>query len=97
MPIQFDRADEVSCEPLQRLQLSPETELYLGLGHTQDGVEGTLKRIEAARKCAPRLGIACECGISRGRDRNVAGQFLTTYAGAAAAMDRAPAVAGGAA
>jgi hypothetical protein len=91
MPVPIDRTDGAFYQPLRDLQLAPETELYLGLVHAQDGVEGTLRRIEVARKYVPKFGIASECGISRGRDRNLAVQFITTYAGAAAAMEQTPA------
>ena len=70
--------------PLKELQLQPGTELYLGLVHAQDGVEGTTKRIAAAKKFVPKFGIGSECGISRGRDANLAMNFIKTYAGAAA-------------
>jgi hypothetical protein len=86
MPVPIDRSDEAFFAPLTGLQLAPETELYLGLVHAQDGVEGTLKRARAARKYASSFGLASECGISRGRDRNLALDFIKTYAGAAAAM-----------
>jgi hypothetical protein len=86
MPVPIDRTDEAFYAPLKNLQLHPETELYLGLVHAQDGVEGTRRRMEAAKKYAPAFGIASECGISRGRDPNLALEFIKTYAGAAAAM-----------
>ena len=38
--------------PLRDLHLHPETELYLGLVHYTDGVEGARKRIETARRFA---------------------------------------------
>jgi len=34
----------------------------------------------------PVFGIGSECGISRGRDPNLALDFIKTYAGAAAAL-----------
>jgi methionine synthase II (cobalamin-independent) len=86
MPVPIDRTDDDFYAPLDNLRLAPSTELYLGLVHAKDGVEGTLKRIAAARKHVGRFGIASECGISRGRDQNVAINFIKTYAGAAAAM-----------
>jgi hypothetical protein len=85
MPVPIDRADDAFYQPLSGLQLAPETELYLGLVHAQDGVEGTRRRMAVARKYVPEFGIASECGISRGRDRNIALKFIETYAGAAAA------------
>ena len=86
MPVPIDRTDDAFFAPLKNLQLGPRTELYLGLVHAQDGVEGTKKRIAAAKKYVQNFGIASECGISRGRDANVALEFIKTYAGAAATL-----------
>jgi hypothetical protein len=86
MPVPIDRADDAFYQPLQKLELGPETELYLGLVHAQDGVEGTTRRITTARKYVQKFGIASECGISRARSPEVAMQFIETYAGAAAAL-----------
>jgi len=85
MPVPIDRSDDAFFAPLVNLQLRPETELYLGLVHAQDGVEGTTRRMAAARKFVKDFGIASECGISRGRDPNLAMEFIKTYAGAARA------------
>jgi methionine synthase II (cobalamin-independent) len=85
MPVPADRDDDAYYAPLAQLKLPPGTELYLGLVHTEDGVEGTRRRMAAARGYVPDFGIASECGISRGRDANVAMDYLRVYAGAAAA------------
>jgi hypothetical protein len=84
MPVPIDRTDDAFYAPLQNLRLAPETELYLGLVHAKDGVDGTLRRIATARKYVQNFGIASECGISRGRDKNLALDFIKTYAAAAA-------------
>jgi hypothetical protein len=86
MPVPIGRTDDAFYAPLENLRLDPETELYLGLVHAQDGVEGTRRRIERAKKYTPHFGIASECGISRGRDANTALEFIKTYAAAAAAV-----------
>jgi hypothetical protein len=86
MPVPIDRTDDGFYAPLAELRLGPETELFLGLVHAQDGVEGTSRRMAAAGKYVQNFGIASECGISRGRDRNLALDFIKTYAGAAASM-----------
>ncbi|MBV9174269.1 MAG: hypothetical protein JOZ81_29750 [Chloroflexi bacterium] len=88
MPVPIDRTDDGFYQPLSDLQLARETELYLGLVHAQDGVDGTLRRINVARNYVAEFGIASECGISRGRDREVALQFIQTYAGAAAGLEQ---------
>jgi len=84
MPVPIDRTDDAFYAPMMNLALGSGTELYLGLVHAQDGVEGTKKRIAVAQKFVGHFGIASECGISRGRDPDLALKFIRTYAGAAA-------------
>jgi methionine synthase II (cobalamin-independent) len=86
MPVPIDRNDDDFFRPLENLRLGPETELYLGLVHAQDGAAGTRRRIETARTYVSAFGIASECGISRGRDPQLALDFIKTYAEAAAAF-----------
>ena len=86
MPVPIGRTDDAFYAPLKNLRLGSDTELYLGLVHAQDGVEGTRRRIETAKKYAPAFGIASECGISRGRDPRLALDFIKTYAAAAAVV-----------
>lgn len=83
MPVPVGRHDDGYFAPLQALRLPPATQLYLGVVHAADGLAGTLQRIEVARKYAPPFGLASECGISRGRTRDVAIEFLRVYAAAA--------------
>jgi hypothetical protein len=84
MPVPIDRADDAFYAPLRNLELGTGTELYLGLVHARDGVEGTARRIATAKQFTQVFGIASECGISRGRDPNLALEFIKTYAAAAA-------------
>lgn len=65
MPVPRARADDAYFAPLQGLELQPGTELYLGLVHASDGVEGAQERIEAARRFVPEFGVATECGLGR--------------------------------
>ena len=85
MPVPVDRADDAFYAPLRNLQLGTGTELYLGLVHVQDGAEGTARRMAAARRHVGAFGVASECGISRGRDPDLARAFIEAYAAAAAA------------
>jgi hypothetical protein len=48
---------------LRHLQLPEGTELYLGLVHLADGLDGGARRIAAARKARAEFGIATECGF----------------------------------
>lgn len=84
VPVPIDRDDEAYFAPLRDLRRPDGTELYLGLVHVADGVEGTRRRMAAARQIVPEFGIASECGISRGRSRDVAIEFIRVYAMAAA-------------
>jgi methionine synthase II (cobalamin-independent) len=66
MPVPIDRDDDAYFAPLKNLALKPGTELYLGLVHFRDGLEGAARRIAAARKFSPvDFGIAFECGLGR--------------------------------
>lgn len=65
LPVPRDRVDEAYYAPLGELRLRPETELYLGLVHHTDGVEGTARRMEVARRFVSGFGIATECGWGR--------------------------------
>lgn len=65
LPVPRGRVDAAYYAPLRDLRLRPETELYLGLVHHTDGLEGTSRRIEAARGVLSGFGIATECGWGR--------------------------------
>jgi hypothetical protein len=84
VPVPIGRDDEAYFAPMQRLELPPGPELYLGLVHAQDGVEVTRRRMAAARKRVAGFGIASERSISRARKPNVVTEFFRVYAGAAA-------------
>ncbi len=72
MPVPRERDDEAFFAPLAGLTLHPETELYLGLVHYTDGVEGARKRIAAAQHFVPTFGVATECGFGRRPPETVA-------------------------
>jgi hypothetical protein len=86
MPVPADRLDDAFYVPLEQLQLAAPTELYLGLVHVKDGVSGSTARAAAAKRHTRDFGIASECGISRGRDPNLALDFIDVYAKTAAAL-----------
>jgi hypothetical protein len=72
MPVPRDRDDAAYFGPLRNLKLARETELYLGLVHITDGLEGTLRRLTAARKVVTDFGIATECGFGRRPQETIA-------------------------
>ena len=65
LPVRHDVPAARYLAPLRRLMLPPETELYLGLLHPADGVEGASHRIALARREVADFGIACACGFGR--------------------------------
>ena len=65
MPVPIERDDDAFYRPLQHLKLQPSTEIYLGLIHDTDGVDGTMNRIATARLYINDFGIATECGFGR--------------------------------
>jgi hypothetical protein len=69
MPVPIARTDDDYFRPFEKLLLSASTEIYLGLVHGADGVEGTRRRIEVAGKYVKDFGIATECGASADRRR----------------------------
>jgi hypothetical protein len=65
LPVPIDRDDDAFFAPLDALALAPATELYIGLIHHADGIEGAQRRIAAARHHAAGFGVATECGFGR--------------------------------
>jgi hypothetical protein len=65
LPVPKGRSDDGYFAPLEKLQLKPETELYLGLIHHNDAA-GDKARLAAARRHARVDGVATECGMARG-------------------------------
>ncbi len=65
MPVPRARTDDVYYAPLGQLRLQPHTELYLGLVHYTDGLDGTVKRMKTASKFVSNFGVAAECGLGR--------------------------------
>jgi hypothetical protein len=64
MPVPINRADDAYFAPLRDFK-SGDTKLFLGLVHLHDGVEGSLKRVEVARRHLRSFGVATECGLGR--------------------------------
>jgi hypothetical protein len=81
MPVPIGRSDDAFFLPLEKLSLRGE--LYLGVVHAGDGVEGTKKRMAAAARHAREFGIACECGIARARKPDLVRRLLEIHAEAA--------------
>jgi hypothetical protein len=84
MPVPRNRSDDAYFAPLRRLQLPLGTELCLGLVHYTDGVGGTKRRLETAKRhlaqpYVSRFSIATECGFGR-RDPATIPELLRIHA-----------------
>lgn len=65
MPVPISRTDDAYFAPLADLRV-PDAELFLGLIHGHDGVEGARQRFDAARRyVSGNLGAATACGFGR--------------------------------
>jgi hypothetical protein len=82
MPVPISRTDDAYFAPLKDLRFR--NELYLGVVHATDGVEGTKRRIAVASRFAPSFGIACECGIARARKPELVRKVIELHAAVAA-------------
>lgn len=65
MPVPIERDDDAYFAPLRDLRLPGGCELFLGLVHDRDGIEGTLRRYSTARAHIGGFGVATECGFGR--------------------------------
>ena len=65
MPVPIAWTAHAAYAPLAALTLAAPTDLYLGLIHLADGLEGARRRIALAGAVVPRFGIATECGWGR--------------------------------
>ena len=84
LPVPIDRTDDAFFAPLEKLEAKSGTELYLGVVHAADGVEGTKRRIAAARKHLPAFGVATECGLGRCKKPDTVLEILRVHAGVSA-------------
>jgi hypothetical protein len=62
IPVPRQHDDDAFYAPLGRLDLGP-TELYLGLLHLDDGIEGTKRKLAAAERAGVRFGVGAPCGF----------------------------------
>ncbi|SJN46459.1 hypothetical protein FM104_14910 [Microbacterium esteraromaticum] len=83
LPVPIERDDEAYYAPLAELAPVAD-ELYLGLVHREDGVEGAQRRIAVASRFVPVFGVATECGIGRAPEGTTEGIFETHAAVSAA-------------
>ncbi len=85
VPVPINRDDDAYFTPLKSLRLPAGSELYLGVVHAADGVQGTVRRMKAARHFVRNFGIATECGMGRVRSPEAVRGILQVHSSAAAA------------
>ena len=74
---------------MRALRLPARTELFLGLVHATDGIDGFRRRAATARQFAPAFGIATECGFGRRPLESIAA-LLELHRAAADQLDGVP-------
>jgi methionine synthase II (cobalamin-independent) len=84
LPVPAPRATDDFFTPMREFKLSPGTEIYLGLLHAADGVEGAMRRIALAHNYVPQFGVATECGFARARKPDLVRKLIDIHAGATA-------------
>ena len=84
MPVPIDRDDSGYFAPLRDLKNAERTDIYLGLLHLTDGIEGAKRRIAAAGPHIDTFGIATECGLGRSKTPDTVTAILKLYADVAA-------------
>lgn len=83
MPVPRARNDAAYYAPLKDAKWNASTELFLGLVHLRDGIEGTAARMNAAAHTRTSFGVATECGFGRQPPEAIK-PLLTLHAEAAA-------------
>jgi len=78
MPVPIDRDDAAYFQPLAGLNRDNLGQLFLGLLHEQDGVEGARRRMVSADAFTRDYGLATECGLGR-RDPDIVSQLLKLH------------------
>jgi hypothetical protein len=79
MPVPIDREDADYFRPLGKLEHGNLRQLFLGLLHEQDGIEGAKRRMAAADRFINDYGVATECGLGR-RKPEIVAQLLKLHA-----------------
>jgi hypothetical protein len=63
IPVPRKHDDDAFYAPLAKLPLAGVTELFLGLLHLDDGIEGTKRKLAAAERAGVSFGVAAPCGF----------------------------------
>jgi hypothetical protein len=71
MPVPKERDDDAYFAPLDDIKLQAGTELYLGLVHITDGLDGAKRRLAAATQHVEHFGVATECGFGRRQEDTI--------------------------
>jgi hypothetical protein len=78
MPVPINRSDSDYFQPLENFEQRNVRQLFLGLLHEQDGVDGARKRMASADAFLKDYGVATECGLGR-RNPEVISELLELH------------------
>lgn len=81
-PVPLKRNNEAYFAPFAGLRLDPATEIYLGVVHLAEGVEGIAHKLAQARRFTRVDAISTECGIARARKPDLVREILELQAAA---------------
>ena len=87
-PVPIGRDDDGYFKPFAKLNLPKSTELYLGLIHAADGLDGAWRRIRTASRFVEDFGVSTECGISRARKPETVRILIEMHASLSAESDQ---------
>ena len=77
MPVPIERDDDAYFVPLNDLKRPAGLDVYLGLIHERDGLVGTMRRHETARRHCSDFGVSTECGFGRMSADAIPGMMAT--------------------
>ena len=87
LPVPIERDDDAFFAPLAGLELDPATQLYIGLIHLADGLDGARRRLATAGRHVSAFGVATECGFGRRPPETIA-TLLELHAQVAAMLEQ---------
>lgn len=65
MPVPVGQGTDSYFAPLADLRVGPATEIYLGVVHDEDGLAGSQRRVDIAKRHLTDFGVATDCGMGR--------------------------------
>ncbi|MBB4683322.1 AMP-binding protein [Amycolatopsis jiangsuensis] len=65
MPVPVGQGTDTYFAPLADLRVGSATEIYLGVVHDEDGLAGSQRRVDTAKRHLTGFGVSTDCGMGR--------------------------------